>query len=87
MKYIVMIVLLVILSIYNAVFAQPYYPKTDNEVLEQLPARGESWFEIMLVPHTLLQTAFGQVPIGTPVNLEVDLVARYVERLMTAPRE
>lgn len=48
---------------------------------------GESWFEIMLVPHTLLQTAFGQVPVGTPVNLEVDLVARYVERLMTAPRE
>ncbi len=48
---------------------------------------GDNWFEVMLVPHTLLQTTFGQVPIGTALNIEVDLVARYVERLMTAPRE
>jgi len=32
--------------IYSAAFAQPYTPKNDNEVLEQLPAHGESWFEI-----------------------------------------
>lgn len=48
---------------------------------------GDHWFEVMLVPHTLLNTAFGQMPPGTAVNLEVDLVARYVERLMSAPRE
>ena len=48
---------------------------------------GDLWFEVMLVPHTLLNTAFGQMPPGTAVNLEVDLVARYVERLMSAPRE
>ncbi len=48
---------------------------------------GDNWFEVMLVPHTLSQTGFGQMPVGTAVNLEVDLVARYVERLMSAPRE
>lgn len=48
---------------------------------------GDNWFEVMLVPHTLSHTGFGQMPVGTAVNLEVDLVARYVERLMSAPRE
>ena len=48
---------------------------------------GDHWFEVMLVPHTLLNTAFGQMPPGTAVNLEVDLVARYVERLLSVPRE
>lgn len=48
---------------------------------------GEQWFEVMLVPHTLMQTTFAQMPVGTAVNLEVDLIARYVERLMSAPRE
>ncbi|MEO6064161.1 MAG: riboflavin synthase [Lysobacterales bacterium] len=48
---------------------------------------GDNWFEVMLVPHTLMQTSFGQMPVGSAVNIEVDLVARYVERLMSAPRE
>ncbi len=45
---------------------------------------GENWFEVMVVPHTLAQTSFGQMPVGAAVNLEVDLVARYVERLLIA---
>ena len=39
-------------------------------------------FEVALVPHTLAHTAFGDAAVGDPVNLEVDLVARYVERLL-----
>lgn len=39
-------------------------------------------FEVALVPHTLAHTAFGATAVGDAVNLEVDLVARYVERLL-----
>jgi riboflavin synthase len=42
-------------------------------------ARG---FEVNLVPHTLAHTAFGAMSCGARVNLEVDLIARYVERLL-----
>ncbi|WP_202839023.1 riboflavin synthase [Luteimonas saliphila] len=41
-------------------------------------------FEVALIPHTLAHTAFGQAGVGDAVNLEVDLVARYVERLLAA---
>jgi riboflavin synthase len=41
-------------------------------------------FEVALIPHTLAHTAFGESVVGQPVNLEVDLVARYVERLLAA---
>ena len=34
------------------------------------------------MPHTLAHTAFGATSVGDDVNLEVDLVARYVERLL-----
>jgi len=43
-----------------------------------------SGFEVALVPHTVAHTAFGSTPVGEAVNLEVDLVARYVERLLSA---
>ena len=41
-------------------------------------------FEVALIPHTLAHTAFARAAAGDPVNLEVDLVARYVERLLSA---
>jgi len=41
-------------------------------------------FEVALVPHTVAHTAFGATAVGDAVNLEVDLVARYVERLLSA---
>lgn len=46
----------------------------------------DSGFEVNLVPHTVAHTAFGETAVGAPVNLEVDTVARYVERLL-ATRE
>jgi riboflavin synthase len=39
-------------------------------------------FEVALVPHTITHTAFAQTKVGDAVNLEIDLVARYVERLL-----
>ncbi len=41
-------------------------------------------FEVALIPHTVSHTAFSQTRVGDAVNLEVDLVARYVERLLQA---
>jgi len=41
----------------------------------------DAGFEVMLVPHTLTHTGFGEMMAGTPVNLEIDTVARYVARL------
>ncbi len=42
--------------------------------------RGE--VEINLIPHTLKVTTLSRVAAGAKVNLEVDLVARYVERIL-----
>lgn len=40
---------------------------------------------INLIPHTVENTALGRLVAGSPVNLEVDLIARYVARMMDAP--
>ena len=42
-------------------------------------------FSINLLPHTLSQTTLGGLRAGDAVNLEIDLIARYVERMLTAP--
>ena len=41
-------------------------------------------FSINLIPHTLEQTTLGSLQPGARVNLEVDLIARYVERMLSA---
>lgn len=43
-------------------------------------------FEVNLIPHTLEVTTLGRLQRGSRVNLEVDLIARYVERMLTASR-
>jgi riboflavin synthase len=43
---------------------------------------GPDWFEVALIPHTLDVTVLGQRAVGERVNLEVDVIAKYVERLM-----
>jgi len=42
-------------------------------------------FSINLIPHTLENTTLGSLKTGSAVNLEVDMIARYVERMLTAP--
>jgi len=41
---------------------------------------------INLIPHTLANTTLGTLQTGQRVNLEIDLIARYVERMLTAPK-
>ncbi|AKK68894.1 riboflavin synthase [Xanthomonas translucens] len=42
----------------------------------------DAGFEVALIPHTVAHTAFAHTALGAAVNLEIDLVARYVERLL-----
>jgi len=42
----------------------------------------DAGFEVALIPHTVANTRFAQTQVGDAVNLEIDLVARYVERLL-----
>jgi riboflavin synthase len=39
-------------------------------------------FELLIIPHTLERTTLGELRSGSRVNLEIDLVARYLERLL-----
>ena len=41
-------------------------------------------FEMNIVPHTMIHTVISDYQVGTKVNLEVDLIARYLERLTSA---
>jgi riboflavin synthase len=43
----------------------------------------EPSFRVGLIPTTLAETTLGGTAVGTPVNLEVDVVAKYVERLLS----
>ena len=46
----------------------------------------EAWFEVGLIPTTLATTTLGRARIGSAVNLEVDVLAKYVERIAAFPR-
>jgi riboflavin synthase len=46
----------------------------------------EPWFEVSLIPTTLRETTLGTRATGDPVNLEVDVIAKYVERLLEGRR-
>lgn len=60
---------------------------TVNRVADSVTAAGIERgceFSINLIPHTVANTALGVLKPGSPVNLEVDTVARYVERMLQA---
>ena len=46
-------------------------------------ALGDDYFEVSLIPITLRDTVFGKLAVGGTVNLEVDVLAKYVERNLT----
>ena len=54
---------------------------TVNRVTDE--AGGHCRFEINLIAHTLQHTALNTLRIGAHVNLEIDLIARYVERMLS----
>ncbi len=45
---------------------------------------GESWFTIALIPHTRAVTTMGVRQVGDQVNIEVDILGKYVERFVQA---
>jgi riboflavin synthase len=47
------------------------------------PGAAEGWFEVCLIPETLKRTTLGTREPGEVVNLEVDVIAKYVERLLS----
>lgn len=47
---------------------------------------GDDWFTVSLIPTTLALTTLGSKGAGAPVNLEVDVIAKYVERLLAGVR-
>jgi riboflavin synthase len=49
-------------------------------------AIGADWFEVSLIPETLKRTTLGFRPAGSAVNLEVDVIAKYVEKLVGGAR-
>jgi riboflavin synthase len=46
-----------------------------------------SAFEVNIIPHTHAVTTLGELAVGDGVNVEIDLVARYLERLLPQSRE
>jgi riboflavin synthase len=47
-----------------------------------IAALGAGWFEVMLIPHTLSVTTLGSVKVGEVVNIEVDVIGKYVVRAL-----
>lgn len=44
-------------------------------------------FSVALIPHTLSATTLGRLAVGDPVNIETDLLAKYVERQLEGQRD
>ena len=49
-------------------------------------AVGESWFAISAIPHTVAVTILGEKRMGDTVNLETDMIGKYVEKLLQPER-
>jgi len=45
-------------------------------------ALGEDWLEVSLIPETLARTTLAERAVGDPVNVECDLIGRYVQRML-----
>jgi riboflavin synthase len=68
-----------------APFVAPKGSITVNGVSLTVNGVAGSSFDVMLVPYTVEHTTFGEMAIGCRVNLEVDILAKYVASLMGKP--
>lgn len=59
---------------------------TVNGVADSTSSAGASRFDVMLIPHTRDKTSLDNLDVGASVNLEVDVLARYVARLLEMGR-
>ena len=57
---------------------------TINEVADQ--ADGTTHFALNIIPHTAAQTTLGELAAGSQVNIEIDILARYLGRMMDLRR-
>ncbi len=48
---------------------------------------GDGEFGVNIIPFTLAETTFGSLRTGRPVNIECDIIGKYVEKLMTGKRD
>jgi riboflavin synthase len=48
---------------------------------------GGQRFDVNIIPHTHAATTLGELRLGAGVNIEIDVIARYLERLMTKPEQ
>ncbi len=55
---------------------------TVNDVRET--EDGETHFSVNIIPHTAAKTTFGDVAAGRQLNVEIDVIARYLERILAA---
>ncbi|WP_304635969.1 MULTISPECIES: riboflavin synthase [Pseudoalteromonas] len=77
--------------------ATEYWLSTDSDLMKYIPYKGsvcidgisltvneveQNRFKLTIVPHTAEQTTIAEFQVGTQVNLEVDQIARYLERLI-----
>ncbi|MCF7519780.1 riboflavin synthase [Pseudoalteromonas sp. L21] len=77
--------------------ATEYWLSTNSDLMKYIPYKGsvcidgisltvneveQNRFKLMIVPHTAEQTTIAEFQVGTQVNLEVDQIARYLERLI-----
>jgi riboflavin synthase len=60
---------------------------TVNRVVDLTGEAAGSEISINLIPHTVENTALGELTAGSSVNLEIDLIARYVERMLNDPHK
>lgn len=60
----------------------PSTPSTGSGTQEGSGTRVGHWFEVSLIPETLAATTLGTRAVGDRVNLETDILARHVERLL-----
>jgi len=60
---------------------------TVNRVQDQAGLEAGCEISINLIPHTVANTALGSLAAGSRVNLEIDLIARYVERMLADHRK
>jgi len=58
---------------------------TSLTVVEVTDGEDGTSLTVSLIPETLAATTLGQAPVGSRVNLEVDVLAKYVERLLARP--
>jgi len=54
------------------------------DVIDATEPEADSSFTVALIPETLARTTIGTAGVGSAVNLEVDVIAKYLERLTTA---